>query len=30
MLAFAVKATSHFAAWLIWKSMRVTVLEPLD
>jgi hypothetical protein len=29
MLTFAVKATSHLAAWLLWQSMRVSVLEDL-
>jgi hypothetical protein len=30
MLTLAAKATSHFAAWLIWHSTRISVLEPLD
>ena len=30
MLTFALKATSHLAAWLIWQSMRVSVLEDLE
>lgn len=30
MLTFAVRATSHFAAWLIWQATRVTVLDDLD
>jgi hypothetical protein len=29
MLTFAVKTTSHFAAWLIWQTMRVSVLDDL-
>jgi hypothetical protein len=29
MFTFAVKTTSHFAAWLIWQSTRVSVLPPL-
>jgi hypothetical protein len=30
MITFAVKATSHFAAWFIWQTTRVTVLPPLE
>jgi hypothetical protein len=30
MLTFAAKATSHFAAWIIWQTARVTVLPPLE
>jgi hypothetical protein len=30
MLTFAVKATSHLAAWLIWHAARVSVLEDLE
>jgi hypothetical protein len=30
MVTFAIKAGSHFAAWLIWQSMRVSVLDNLD
>jgi hypothetical protein len=29
MLKFALKASSHFAAWLIWQATRVSVLEDL-
>jgi hypothetical protein len=29
MLTFAVKATTHFAAWLVWQTMRVSVLDDL-
>jgi hypothetical protein len=30
MVTFAIKAGSHFAAWLIWQSMRVSVLDDLN
>ena len=30
MLTFALKATSHLAAWLIYKSTGVSVLEDLN
>ena len=30
MLNFAVKTTSHFAAWLLWQSLRVSVLDDLQ
>jgi hypothetical protein len=30
MLTFAVKTTSHFAAWLVWQTMRVSVLDDLQ
>jgi hypothetical protein len=30
MFTLAVKATSHFAAWPLWRTMRVSVLEDLD
>jgi len=29
MLTFALKATSHLAAWLYWHTMRVSVLDDL-
>jgi hypothetical protein len=29
MLTFALKATSHLAAWLYWQTMRVSVLDDL-
>jgi hypothetical protein len=29
MLTFAVKATSHLGAWLLWQTLRVSVLEDL-
>jgi hypothetical protein len=29
MITLAVKATSHLAAWLLWQTMRVSVLEDL-
>jgi len=30
MIGMAVRATSHVAAWLVWHSMRVSLLEDLD
>jgi hypothetical protein len=30
MLTFAVKATSHLAAWLVWQAARVSLLDDLD
>jgi len=30
MLTAALKATNHVAAWLVWQSMRVSLLEDLD
>jgi len=30
MLTFAVKATTHLAAWIVWHSMRVSLLEDLE
>jgi hypothetical protein len=29
MFTFAAKTTSHFAAWFIWQTTRVSVLPPL-
>jgi hypothetical protein len=30
MFTLAIKATSHLAAWLIWHSTRVSVLDDLE
>jgi len=30
MIAAAFKATNHVAAWLLWHSVRVSLLEDLD
>jgi hypothetical protein len=30
MITFVAKTTSHFAAWFIWQTTRVSVLPPLD
>jgi hypothetical protein len=30
MTTFVVKTASHFAAWLYWHTMRVSVLDDLD
>jgi hypothetical protein len=30
MVTLVLKTTSHFAAWLIWKTTRVSVLDDLD
>ena len=30
MVSLALKATSHLAAWLVWQSMRVSLLDDLD
>jgi hypothetical protein len=29
MVSIAFRATSHVAAWLVWQSMRVSLLEDL-
>jgi hypothetical protein len=29
MVSIAIRATSHVAAWLVWKSMRVSLLDDL-
>jgi hypothetical protein len=29
MVSIALRATSHVAAWLVWQSMRVSLLEDL-
>ena len=29
MVSIAVRATSHVAAWLVWQSMRVSLLDDL-
>jgi hypothetical protein len=30
MIEKAIRATSHVAAWLVWHSMRVSLLDDLD
>jgi hypothetical protein len=30
MVGLALKPFGHFAAWLVWHSMRVSLLEDLD
>lgn len=30
MIGIAVRATTHVAAWLVWHSMRVSLLDDLD
>ena len=30
MVSIAFKATSHVAAWIVWHSMRVSILDDLD
>jgi hypothetical protein len=30
MLTLVVKATSHFAAWIVWQATRVSVLDDLE
>jgi hypothetical protein len=30
MVTKAVRATSHVAAWIVWHSMRVSLLDDLD
>jgi hypothetical protein len=29
MVTIAIRATSHVAAWLLWQSMRVSLLDDL-
>jgi hypothetical protein len=29
MFSFAVRATSHLAAWLVWQTTRVSILDEL-
>jgi hypothetical protein len=29
MVSIALRATSHVAAWLVWQSMRVSLLDDL-
>jgi hypothetical protein len=29
MVSIAVRATSHVAAWIVWQSMRVSLLDDL-
>ena len=30
MVSIAFRATSHVAAWIVWHSMRVSILDDLD
>jgi hypothetical protein len=30
MVGIAFRATSHVAAWIVWHSMRVSLLDDLD
>ncbi len=30
MVSKAFRATSHVAAWIVWHSMRVSILDDLD
>jgi hypothetical protein len=30
MVGYAFKPIGHIAAWLVWKSMRVSLLDDLD
>jgi hypothetical protein len=30
MVSIAIRATSHVAAWIVWHSMRVSLLDDLD
>ncbi len=30
MVNIAVRATGHIAAWLVWQSLRVSLLDDLD
>jgi hypothetical protein len=30
MVTLAIKATSHLAAWIVWQSMRVSLLDDLE
>jgi hypothetical protein len=30
MIEMAIRATSHVAAWLVWHSMRVSLLDDLE
>ena len=30
MVSLALKATSHLAAWFVWQSMRVSLLDDLE
>ena len=30
MIGIAIRATSHVTAWLVWQSMRVSLLDDLD
>ncbi|HKN94007.1 MAG TPA: hypothetical protein VJU60_06740 [Thermoleophilaceae bacterium] len=30
MVTLALRATSHVAAWIVWQSMRISLLEDLE
>jgi hypothetical protein len=30
MVTLALRATSHVTAWIVWQSMRISLLEDLD
>jgi hypothetical protein len=30
MVNLALRATSHVAAWLVWNSMKISILEDLE
>jgi hypothetical protein len=30
MVSYAIRATGHVAAWIVWQSMRVSLLGDLD
>ena len=30
MVTLALRATSHVAAWIVWQSMRVSLLDDLE
>jgi len=30
MVTLALRATSHVAAWIVWQSMKVSLLDDLD
>jgi hypothetical protein len=30
MVNFALRATNHVAAWLVWQTMRVSLLDDLE
>ena len=30
MVTLALRATTHVAAWIVWQSMKISLLEDLD